>query len=303
METMSPSPLSSSSPSAPVPSRKTAASGRTAWGGLPRLRAGLAVLLGLAAAWIAGRALHARGNADAVYWVGVAGATAMLTLFAYPLRKRWRVLREWGAARAWFVFHMVMGVAGPWLVLVHCGFRAGSVNAAVALASMLVVVASGVIGRYLYVRVHRGLDGRRADLAELRERLQRTHARLANSFSLAPQVQERLLGFEQAALANDGGGPFSVLGRTGRLARAVRPELRTLIDQALDRAPSLDARRRRQARAAWRGLARQHVEHTLAAARWQAWERLFALWHVLHLPFVVVMVVCTLAHVVAVHAY
>ena len=43
--------------------------------------------------------------------------------------------------------------------------------------------------------------------------------------------------------------------------------------------------RRRQARAAWRGLARQHVEHTLAAARWQAWERLFALWHVLHLPF------------------
>jgi hypothetical protein len=30
---------------------------------------------------------------------------------------------------------------------------------------------------------------------------------------------------------------------------------------------------------------------------------LFALWHVLHIPFLYVMVICAVIHVVAVHAY
>jgi uncharacterized membrane protein YidH (DUF202 family) len=51
---------------------------------------------------------------------------------------------------AWFRLHVILGVAGPVLILFHCNFRLGALNSNVALFSMGAVVASGVIGRYLY---------------------------------------------------------------------------------------------------------------------------------------------------------
>lgn len=259
------------------------------------------MLLAVLTAWGLGQPLQEAP--DLVYWLGVAGGSLMLTLFAYPLRKRWKPLRRVGSTRGWFIFHMVTGIVGPWLVLVHCGLRIGSTNAAVALISMLVVVASGVVGRYLYAHVHRGWDGRMTELAEVRERLQTTHDRLLASFSLAPEVHKHLLAFEETALAMGRQGPLQVLLRTGRLEAAARPKAFALIDQALAEADGLDESRRRRARKGWRHLTRLHMAQTLEAARWQAWERLFAWWHVAHLPFVVVMVLCALVHVVAVHAY
>jgi hypothetical protein len=259
----------------------------------------------LATAWLVSRWLRLEAGSDLGYWIGVAGGGAMLALFTYPLRKRLPLLRHLGATRHWFAFHMLMGVAGPWLILVHCGFRVGSMNAAVALAAMLVVAASGVVGRFLYRHVHQGLDGRRAELAELRSRLDATHDKLATSLALAPNVREHLFGFEQALLATPASAPAVALLRSStRAARTARRQARQLIDQALATAPeTLDAERRNRIRWHWQGLADQHVEHALGVVQLRAWERLFAGWHLLHLPFVYVMVVCAIVHVVAVHAY
>ena len=38
-------------------------------------------------------------------------------------------------------------------------------------------------------------------------------------------------------------------------------------------------------------------------AQFSAMERLFSWWHVAHVPFVYLMVLCAVTHVVAVHAY
>jgi len=48
------------------------------------------------------------------YWLGVAGGTGMLMLFLYPLRKRWRAMREIGSTRFWFALHMT------WASSVRC---------------------------------------------------------------------------------------------------------------------------------------------------------------------------------------
>lgn len=261
-------------------------------------------LLAVGSAWIVARTARLEAGSPLGYWIGVAGGVAMLALFIYPLRKRLPAMRGIGATRHWFVFHMLMGVAGPWLILVHCNFRIGSLNAAVALVSMLVVAGSGGVGRYLYVHVHRGLDGRRADLAEMRTRLDATHERLAQTLSLAPRVRERLYTFEKAALSTHADSAPALLWRSARAARLARREALALIDQALADAPALlNEPRRRQIRAHWRAQAALHVKQVLGVVQLRAWERLFALWHVLHLPFVYVMVACALTHVVAVHAY
>src|SRR5262245_13107521 len=53
------------------------------------------------------------------YWLGVAGGVMMLLLFAYPMRKHLRVMQRMGPLKYWFVVHMVFGVAGPLLILLH----------------------------------------------------------------------------------------------------------------------------------------------------------------------------------------
>ncbi|MEK8030191.1 hypothetical protein AACH06_05090 [Ideonella sp. DXS29W] len=259
----------------------------------------------VASAWLASRLLSIEAGSDTGYWIGVAGGSAMLALFLYPLRKRLAAMRRLGATRHWFVFHMLMGALGPWLILVHCSFRIGSLNAAVALVSMLVVAGSGVIGRFLYVHVHRGLDGRRAELAELRQRLHTTHDKLAASLALAPRVRQRLFAFEETALAaaSQRRG-LAWVWASNRAARDTRREVRRLIDEALaDAPPGLDADRRRRIRRLWREQASSHIAQTLSVVQLRTWEKLFSLWHVLHLPFVYLMVACAVVHVVAVHAY
>ena len=62
------------------------------------------------------------------------------------------------------------------------------------------------------------------------------------------------------------------------------------------------ARQRGRLRKALR-LVDEHIDAVKRVAQFAAYTRIFSLWHVLHVPFVFMMVICAVAHVVAVHAY
>ncbi len=101
------------------------------------------------------------------YWLGITGGSLMLLLLVYPLRKRLRLLRGIGPVAFWFRLHMIAGIIGPLLVVIHANFKFGSLNATIALTSMLLVAFSGLIGRYLYGKLHKGLYGQRAQVREI----------------------------------------------------------------------------------------------------------------------------------------
>ena len=108
------------------------------------------VVVLLLAAWAVSQGGLYTPASDFGYWLGVACGSLMLVLLIYPLRKRYRALSVLGPVRHWFRFHLFAGVAGPLIVLFHATFHVGSFNAAITLGSMLLVVASGLVGRYLY---------------------------------------------------------------------------------------------------------------------------------------------------------
>jgi len=267
---------------------------------------GLAMLIG--GAWWAVQRWHLSASTDLGYWLGVAGGVSMLLLFAYPLRKRWRPLQRWGAARGWFAAHMALGIAGPLLILLHCAFSIGSLNAGVALYSMLVVAGSGVVGRFLYLRTHRGLSGGLQGLQSVREELglhqDEAHRRLA----FAPQAEALVARFE-ARVTPD------ALARAGWLdAFIVLPWIRlrsqTQCLHALHSAIRWRAReldwgpdRRRHEWLKLRDTVLALFRTGLRVAQYERAVRLFALWHVLHVPFVYLMVLCAVVHIVAVHVY
>ena len=86
--------------------------------------------------------------------IGIAGFVLMLmTATLYSLRKL-RADASWGSTAAWLRFHMFTGLVGPYMVLLHTAMRFhGFAGLTMLLAA--VVVASGLVGRFLYTRVPR----------------------------------------------------------------------------------------------------------------------------------------------------
>lgn len=242
-------------------------------------------------------------GSDVGYALGIAGGLMMLALLLYPLRKRMPGLQALGPLRWWFRLHMAFGLGGPALILAHSQLRVGSPNAAVALGCMLLVAASGIAGRFIYRQIHHGLYGRRATLEELRAALEAN----APLQGLAPGVQKKLLAFEALAARRGGAWPvrawrFATLALRERTAfEECRRELRRAFRKLA--AAGGDRRAIGRSYVQAKVLVAERLRMARAAAQFATYERLFSLWHVLHVPFVYMLVVSAVVHVIAVHMY
>lgn len=224
------------------------------------------------------------------YGLGVAGAAAMLLLLGYSARKRARRLSEWGPLSTWFRIHMFLGVAGPIAILFHANFRLGSQNANVALASMLLVAGSGLIGRFIYGQIHYGVYGRRIALAELHTRLTETEGTARPLLEAFPEVVARLEEFASIHTSAPSGSLAALwrLISIGGRGAALQREVRAMLDPAL---------------AEERAAAGEYIARLRQLARFSAYERLFRLWHAIHVPLFVILILTAVLHVVAVHMF
>ena len=241
------------------------------------------------------------------YWLGVVGGCLMLLLLVYPIRQRLQSLSGIGSIRFWFQTHMIFGVLGPLFVLFHSNFNLGSLNGRVALFCTLVVAGSGLLGRYLYAKIHHGMYGRRASLESLRNQ-----SILGNSDSgrlgVIELINERLLPYEEVVLARSRRILPSVIGialapLTSRLLEwSLARDVRAAVDDQARGSDIIAEHRSRLHASAKRYLASRLASYR-KFAQLKGCERLFSLWHVVHFPLFLVMVVAAGLHVVAVHAY
>ncbi len=198
------------------------------------------------------------------YAFGVMGFSMMVLLLTYPLRKYWKPMHRFLPVRYWFQMHMFLGVIGPVLILFHANFRLGSLNSNVALFCMLLVACSGLIGRYVYSRIHRGLYGEAIAYQDLARELDAHEAQEAEDTSLL-----------RADLDHDQHSVIKLLRH------------RRTITHALSHGGDHDRRLFVLAR----------------MANHRIYEKLFSLWHVFHLPFFFMMCITAIVHIVVVHMY
>jgi hypothetical protein len=274
--------------------------------GIPRLLAGIALMIGLAWLWV--QATGYTPASDFGYWMGVTGGCTMLVVFLYPLRKRTTGLRAMGSIKPWFYAHMACGVLGPIVIIAHSGFHIGSVNAGVALVSMLLVAASGVIGRFIYVRIHHGLSGAHWTLNELQTAVGASTEEVHSKLAFAPHVEQLLQQFRQSVREAPGGAlnrtlAFVTLGLRARaVGRQCRDELAIAL-KARAAGANWDRAKHRRALRKTMTLVEDYLDAVKRTSQFAVYERLFSLWHVLHVPFVWMLLLTVAAHVVAVHAY
>ncbi len=236
------------------------------------------------------------------FYLGVVGSLMMVVLLAYPLRKHIPFMHRWGALKHWFRWHMMLGILGPTLILFHSTFHLRSLNATIALGSMLIVVASGVVGRFVYTRIHYGLYGSRATLERVQQEFASQSDNMKSRFHMAPRVEEWLESFARGA--NQAERSFVTmwwhlfaLGWKRRICafRCAR-ELRTIM--------------RRERHPEFRGgtqeaiyLAKRFLRQAERVAEFTTYERLFSLWHILHIPLIYLLAASSIFHIVAVYMY
>lgn len=271
-----------------------------------KVYAGVALLVGLA--WLVSLFRPFEAGDDTGYWVGVAGGSMMLLLFLYPLRKHFRFAQQWGHMRWWFYLHMTLGLGGPWLILVHSTFRVGSLNGAVALYSMLIVAASGIVGRFIYRHVHKGLRGEETTLVQLQTFAGMHKSDARSRLWWAQEVVDLLKGFEEQQLRANPNWKTSLRQVTWLPVERRRVEhkcSRALRGPVHQRAKAANMTRDEERRLHHKAmnLVRSYLDAVVGVAQFTAYERVFALWHVAHIPFVYLMVITATVHVIAVHMY
>jgi hypothetical protein len=232
------------------------------------------------------------------YNLGLAGGLMMLTLLMYSARKHIKFMQRLGQLRYWFRIHMTLGVLGPTLVIFHTTFKLGSLNASIAFYCMLLVAGSGVVGRFVYTRIHKGLYGSRSTLKEAYDELAGSSGAIKSKLYFFPKIESKLKKFEYEALEKKRGffaGVWYFLSfdvrrmmLAWRCKRYIHAKLGPNMHDVADEA-SL--------------LVKQYLVQIQTVAQFKKFEQIFSAWHVLHIPLMYMMLATAIFHVIWVHMY
>jgi hypothetical protein len=173
---------------------------------------------------------------------------------------------------------------------------------------MLLVAGSGIIGRVIYRKIHHGLYGRSATLQEIQTNLGIIGNDVKSKFHFSPHIENRLKEFEASTLAEHQGvwsriWSFVTVGmHAGWTYYTVTRDLQRLGRAHADK-HGWGSVKLEQRLVAGKSATRTYLDAVIDVARFSAYERLFSLWHILHVPFVFMLIISGIAHVIAVHMY
>lgn len=246
------------------------------------------IALVLAAGWAVRDHNYVVAETGIGYWLGILGGSMMLLLLVYPMRKRFRRWSAIGSVKAWFRIHMILGLVGPLMIIFHSGFKLGSFNSSVALFCMLTVASSGLLGRYLYERIHHGLYGRKLQFEELYTEDNLTELLLKRTGPAEQQIAAEF-GEIEASLTNQHTG----INRSIIFYRKMRSRIDRL-RRAIKKSSLKDCEKK---------LLFQKLRDLRSICVLGINEILFSYWHILHLPLFIMLVLSGLIHVAVVHLY
>lgn len=204
--------------------------------------------------------------------IGIIGSVSMVAgVSIYMLRKRMKSLVRVGKLQHWLEFHIFLCSLGPILVLFHTSFKIGGV-VAISFWSMIAVVLSGVIGRFIYIQIPRTIEGRELSLNEVRGMKTDLREILVSKYSLESEVLDIII--ESTAESR----------KAGPGVRQIKQTLKHNVRSRIQRRQILK-------------LVKNEISLNRRIERLLTMQNLFKHWHVAHLPFALIMLVIMVIHV------
>jgi len=192
--------------------------------------------------------------------LGVVGTLLILVgLFAYMARKRMKIFSRWGVLKYWLEGHIFLCSLGFVMVTFHTSFKFGGLIS-IGYWSLAVVFLSGLVGRFIYIQIPRTIEGRELSIREINELKSELDTELRDKYDI----------------------------NVAELKKSRFSEIRLkLISQKI---PKKDYRK---------------IRHLLKNERQLRWrikrldrlQKLFKHWHVIHLPFALIMLIIMAIHV------
>ena len=220
--------------------------------------------------------------------LGILGTLLILIgVVLYIARKRYNFLSSFGRLKYWLEFHIFLCSIGPVMILFHTAFKFGGI-VSIAFWSMVAVVLSGVIGRFIYIQIPRTIEGRELNLNEVKEMKINIGEILQNSYQLKEEGYTSILELSEVQKQTVEG---SFLGKI--ITKYFEDKKRVWkIKKILKEAnlPRKDIRNLSK-------LIKNEISLNNKIERLQTMQKLFKYWHVAHLPFAIIMLVIVVVHV------
>ncbi len=222
--------------------------------------------------------------------LGVIGSFMMiLGVAVYMLRKRVRALLHFGYLKNWLELHIFLCTLGPVFVLFHTSFKFGGI-VAVSFWSMTAVVLSGVVGRFLYVRIPKTIQGQILSVRELEDIQKNFSDRMQRDYHVDPKLIKMIeVASDYTQLRKE-----TLLNSLGFMVRdyfhmtkTLRILVRELKRAGLSRHDTIRARR----------IAKVRMVTARRIRTLKVMHRFFRHWHIVHLPFAIVMFLIMFVHI------
>lgn len=222
--------------------------------------------------------------------LGIVGTLMMIIgVGIYMIRKRYRIFFNLGFLKHWLEFHIFLCSVGPVLVLYHTAFKFGGL-VSVSFWSMVLVVLSGVVGRFIYLQIPRTIEGRELSVQELIEIKERLAIRVRSVLS---EDASTLTEFERISSADR----YKTLKLSTALGFLYRDyfdikRVMRLFNKRI-KLIGIDKNKRKELIKA----AKSELTIARRIAFLRTSQKLFHLWHIFHLPFAIAMFVIMVIHV------
>jgi hypothetical protein len=193
-------------------------------------------------------------------------------VFIYVFHKRYNILGKRVRLKYLLEFHIFLCTLGPILVLFHTAFKFGGI-VSIAFWSMVAVVASGVVGRFLYLQIPRTIEGRELSLQEVKNSQTDIQSVLQEKYNLDDESVKLFLNFTDK---NKG-------------VKITKSSLRESLQKH-----NVSKQEQRKIFV----MVKKERSLSRKISRLEAMKKYFRYWHVAHMPFAIIMLVIVIIHIV-----
>jgi hypothetical protein len=219
--------------------------------------------------------------------VGIIGTLLILIgVFSYMARKRYRSLARLGLLKHWLEFHIFLCTEGAILILFHTSFKFGGI-VAISFWSMVAVVLSGVIGRFIYIQIPRTIEGRELSLQEAVAMRASSALNITTESKLTQSETEAVTQLLESNASLKTESDQSILAAYLQSRRTYIKIKKLIKNSGLDKISKLGMLKE----------IKKEINLSRKIKRLESMQKLFKYWHVAHLPFALIMLVIAVIHV------
>lgn len=197
----------------------------------------------------------------------------------YIARKRYNFLAKYIRLKFLLEFHIFLCTLGPILILFHTAFKFGGI-VSVAFWSMVAVVLSGVVGRFIYNQIPKTIEGRIMSINEVKNMKTDLAVELHQKFNLESNTIEIVTNLISDENTGDKKRNLGYLRKVLSRNDLPRSERQTILKMVKD-----------------------EIKLSKKIARLQTMQNLFKYWHVVHMPFAIIMLIVVVIHVAVTVAF